>query len=199
MKKFIVFFLIIVFAIFAGGIFGKTIQSEDTRVGNTLEHVAKPSVTPSPTEIPIGKPVSLAIPKLAVNTTVEYVGNDKDGNMDVPKNDDNVAWYQPGFRPGLAGNAVLAGHYDRKDGGPAVLYELNKLETGDEIIVTDEEGKKLTFLVTDKQKYPTNSFPVKDVFGPSNEKYLNLITCTGVWDPNKKIYGDRLVVRSELQ
>jgi sortase (surface protein transpeptidase) len=199
MKKFIVFFLIIVFAIFAGGIFGKTIQSEQTRVGNTLENVSPPSATPTPTKNPLGKPVSVAIPKLHINTTVEHVGNDANGNMDVPKNDDNVAWYQPGFIPGQIGSAVLAGHYDQKDGGPAVFYDLNKLEKGDEIIVSDEEGKKLTFLVTGKNTYPHDAFPIQDIFGAAEKQYLNLITCGGNWDKAKKIYADRVVVRSELQ
>jgi LPXTG-site transpeptidase (sortase) family protein len=199
MKKFIVFFLIIVFAIFAGGIFGKTIQSEQTRVGNTLDHVSQPSSTPTPTQNPIGKPVGIAIPKLRVNTTVEHVGNDAKGNMDVPKSDDASAWYQLGFRPGQQGNAVIAGHYDRKNGGPAVFYDLKKLEKGDEIIITDEEGKKLTFVVIATKTYPYNEFPVKEIFGPAEKKYLNLITCGGNWNSEKKIYADRVVVRSELQ
>jgi LPXTG-site transpeptidase (sortase) family protein len=203
MKKFIVFFVIIVLAIFAGGVFGKTLQSEDTRLATTVEKTAAkaavPSFTPTPTESPLKKPVSLAIPKLSINTSVEHVGKDKDGNMDVPKKDENVGWYEPGFLPGAKGNAVLAGHFDKKNGGPAVFYKLGSLDKGDEVIVTDEEGKKLTFVVTDKTKYPTDSFPVSTVFGPSGERYLNLITCGGVWDSTKRIYAERLVIRTELK
>lgn len=205
MKKLIIFSLVIIFAVFAGGIYGKSLQNEDTRLEKTAVKAAETAEkivvadTPTPTALPLAKPAELSIPKLSVHTPIEFVGNASDGNMDVPKDDMHVAWYEPGFLPGQKGNAVLAGHFDRKDGGPAVFYNLNKLEKGDEIIVTDANAKLLTFIVVDKTKYPVDTFPVSKVFGPSNEKYLNLITCEGVFDPAKKLYSDRLVVRAQLK
>lgn len=205
MKKFVIFFLVIVFAVFAGGIYGKALQKEDTKLvktaqkaAQTAEEVVVPD-TPTPTPLPLAKPAELSIPKLNVHTPIEFVGNAADGNMDVPKDDMHVAWYEPGFIPGQKGNAVLAGHFDRKDGGPAVFYNLNKLENGDEIIVADANTKLHTFVVVDKTKYPVTNFPVPNVFGPSDGKYLNLITCEGVFDPAKKLYSDRLVVRAQLK
>lgn len=47
---------------------------------------------------------------------------DAKGNMDIPKRDENVAWYQIGYYPGSKGNAVIAGHYDTATGSPAVFY-----------------------------------------------------------------------------
>lgn len=198
MKKLGLFFVLIVFALFAGGIFGKSLQSKEAKRENAVEKiVAAPSATPTP--VLLSKPVTLAIPKLGIKTQIEYVGNDAKGNMDVPKNDMHVAWYEPGFLPGAKGNAVLAGHFDKKSGGPAVFYNLNQLQAGDAIVVTDENRKELTFVVMEKHTYPVTHFPVEEVFGSSNEKYLNLITCGGVWDSVKKMYGDRLVVRSVLE
>jgi len=198
MKKFIVFFVLIIFAIFAGGIFGKTLQSEQTRLEETAQEIVVVS-TATPPPIPLSKPVALSIPKLDITAPVEYVENDAKGNMDVPKDDMAVAWYQPGFLPGAKGNAVLAGHYDKKNGGPAIFYRLDTLGKGDEIIISDKNAKLLTFVVTDKNSYPVSSFPIPTVFGPSEKRYLNLVTCGGVWDPVKKIYADRLVVRTELK
>lgn len=197
MKKFIIFFAIVILAIFAGGVFGRSVKNEDTKLVNEIAEVAE-SITPTP--IPKAqKPAILSLPKLGITSPVEHVGMDAKGNMDVPKDDMQVAWYELGFLPGVKGNAVIAGHFDRKNGGPAVFNKLNQLEEGDEIVVTDDKGKDLTFLVTAKNKYPVSSFPVPTVFGPSQKKYLNLITCEGVFDKSAQLYSDRLVVRAELQ
>jgi sortase (surface protein transpeptidase) len=109
-------------------------------------------VNPSLTDQPISNqqqnlvvvrktPVRLIIPSLKIVTMSESVGMDQQGRMDVPKDVVNVAWYQLGVKPGEVGNAVFAGHYDKPDGSPAVFYDLNQLQSGDELIVEDEDGK----------------------------------------------------------
>src|SRR3981081_1577001 len=57
-------------------------------------------------------PARLQIPKIGVDATVEQVGVDRAGNMDIPKSPNNVAWYSPGVAPGQNGDAVIAGHLD---------------------------------------------------------------------------------------
>ena len=149
--------------------------------------------------IEFGKPVEVYIPKLNIRTTVEHVGEDQQGRMDVPKDDMNVAWFEPGYTPGKKGNAVLAGHYDTKSGGPAVFYSLPKLVPGDEVHVTDDAGNTLTFVVVDSATYPDADFPIQTVFGKSEKPRLNLITCQGDFDEESKNYSDRLVVFTELK
>ncbi|MBI5127476.1 class F sortase [Candidatus Roizmanbacteria bacterium] len=145
------------------------------------------------------KPVELEILKLNLKgVLVEYVGLDKEGKMDVPKNSDNVAWFDLGFRPGKKGNAVLAGHFDKETGDPAVFYNLNLLETGDRISLEDENGEVKIFEVKDKKLYSYNAFPTEFVFGKSERRMLNLITCDGTWDSVSKNYSNRLVVFTEL-
>lgn len=163
------------------------------------------SPTPEPREsiqIPQEKnasvPVTLSIPKLEIETKVEHVGLDKDNAMDIPKVDMNAAWYQLGAKPGELGNSVMAGHFDKKDGTPAVFAKLGELEKGDEIIVTDENGKTLKFNVTETASYKLDEFPLKAVFGSHTKARLNLITCEGIFDKSSKLYSHRLVVFSEL-
>ena len=150
-------------------------------------------LTPSP-----GIPQTISIPKINVQATVESVGMDSQGRMDVPKNAVDTAWYNPGFRPGTKGSAVIDGHYDRATGAPAVFWNLKLLTSGDTIIVTDNNGKKYTFSVTQVAKYPDNNFPLTQVFAASDTPLLNLITCNGVWDKVAHNYSDRLVVYSKL-
>lgn len=161
--------------------------------------VATPTIPPTTEpQKPITQPVRFIIPKIDVNTTIESVTNDAKGNMDVPKDAANVAWYNPGAKPGQKGMAVLAGHFDDPTGAPAVFYNLDDLEPGDSLEVFDE-NKKYIFTVTHKEKYPVDEFPVPTVFGPSDTPMLNLITCEGTFSKSAATYSHRLVVFSELK
>src|SRR5690606_31248842 len=115
----------------------------------------------------IEDPKTLVIPKLGVKTSIEHVGMDANGAMDVPKTWANVAWFSPGFQIGSKGSAVLAGHLDTKSGAPAVFYNLNRLQIGDQIKVEGADGKELTFRVINKATYDNSRFPIKEVFGES--------------------------------
>ncbi|SDJ16462.1 class F sortase [Salimicrobium halophilum] len=143
-------------------------------------------------------PSILSIPAINVEADIEHVGVDEQGRMGVPDGMENVAWFEPGTKPGAAGNSVIAGHVDDTV-NPAVFYDLHKLEAGDEIHVQDKEGKTLTFEVIGKEVYNRKNSPVKDIFGYSHRSALNLITCEG--DFNESINGreDRLVVYTELK
>lgn len=157
---------------------------------------AIPSVIPEQKD---AKPVALSIDDLNIfEEKVEYVGLDAEGKMDAPKNPDNVAWFELGYRPGEQGSAVIAGHFDKVTGEPAVFYYLNSLGIGRRIRVKNSDGSEKIFQVVDKKLYPENRFPTEKVFGPSDKKMLNLITCDGTWDSVKKSYSNRLVIYSEL-
>lgn len=149
---------------------------------------------------PALEPVSFSIPALGITgITIESVGLDDESKMDIPKDDNNVAWYNLGVKPGEPGNAVIAGHYDKQSGDPAVFYNIGKLKPGDELIVTDESGKNLIFLVSEIRSYKLEDFPLTEVFGLHEEPRLNLITCEGEYDDTSKLYSHRLVVYSELK
>lgn len=136
-------------------------------------------------------PKILEIPKLKVKAPIEHVGELPNGEMDVPKNYGNTAWYKDGYRPGEMGNAVIAGHFDTPQGAPDVFAQLGLLEKGD-IIIVWEGDKSVMFTVDRVETYPASGFPVQLVFGKTNRESLNLITCTGMLSNGE--YQDRLVV-----
>ncbi|KIL37714.1 hypothetical protein SD71_00640 [Cohnella kolymensis] len=142
-------------------------------------------------------PSAIYIPSLKIEADVISLGLTKDGAMDVPKNDDDVAWFAPGYRPGTPGHAVLAGHVDSKT-GPAVFYKLRELSKGDKIVLTDKHNKKLTFKVIATAKYPYDDAPLEEIFGPSKSPLLNVITCTGAYSRSEGTHQERLVVTAEL-
>jgi sortase A len=155
------------------------------------ESVSVPNADP-------GIPTDISIPKIHVQASVESVGMDSQGRMDVPKTAVDTAWYSPGYKPGMKGSAVIDGHLDRVTGAPAVFWNLKELSAGDLIIVNENNGMSYTFAVSRIVRYPYNSFPLQEVFGAADVPMLNLITCNGVWDKNTKNYSDRLVVYSKL-
>lgn len=158
-----------------------------------------PTPTPTPTPTPALTPATLIIPKLEIQAAIENVGVTEANNMDVPQKAENVAWYMYGPAPSEFGNAVIAGHYDTPTGRPAIFYHLRTLAAGDEIEVISINAVKSTFVVTEVASIPYDKFPNDFVFKTKPGKNLNLITCGGIWDKNKKIYSNRIVVYTTLK
>src|SRR5947209_4775978 len=69
------------------------------------------SAVASPAPLP-PLPTQLLIPAIHVDAPVEQVGTTEDGAMDVPKEWEDVGWFEKGYRPGQSGSAVVAGHLD---------------------------------------------------------------------------------------
>ena len=159
----------------------------------TATAIPTPTATPLP---PVGLPVHLKIPAIKVDTEVEHVGLTDDGAMDVPKNYDNVAWYNLGPRPGEPGNAVIDGHVDSKT-RTAVFWDLRKLKPGDEIIVVGSDGVERKFVVKLLESYKRAEAPLDRIFGAAPGVHLNLITCDGVFDRSRQEYDKNLVVYAD--
>jgi sortase (surface protein transpeptidase) len=146
------------------------------------------------------RPERLIIPAIGINTNVEEVGIQPDGELGTPKSNpwDDVGWYAEGPVPGVQGSAVIDGHLDRPGGYPAVFWNLRYLRIGDEILVTNRAGKTLHFKVYDIARYSPQNAPLQQIFGNQNGVFLNLITCAGYWIPSEKQTTERLVVYSVL-
>lgn len=145
-------------------------------------------------------PVRLLIPKIGVDAYVQYVGlaEDDSGEMAIPSNLVDVGWYQNGVRPGMDGNAVMAGHLNGKGGLEAVFSYLHTLEVGDEVIIMSEEDLENTFRVVRIETYDYDA-PTAEVFVSTDGRArLNLITCGGEWLSQQDSYDKRTVVFTEL-
>lgn len=158
-----------------------------------------PTSTADPFEA-AGDPIRLEIPAIQVDALIESVGLTPQDAMDVPKGWMNAGWYHKGFRPGEAGNAVIAGHLDSNTGGPAVFWALNQLLPGDDVFVTYSSGLRLQFQVEGNQVYNHDAQGqiIDSIFGPSQTADLNLITCKGAWDYGNATYAERLVVFTRM-
>ncbi|MCD9025296.1 class F sortase [Cohnella sp. NL03-T5] len=138
-------------------------------------------------------PARLYIPLIDLHATVEPVGVANNGQMGIPRSTERVGYLSNGVLPGSVGNAVMDGHVDNYK-GPAVFFRLRKLGKGDKVIVKNEKGYAITFIVDSIGVYKTSEAPIDKIFGPANEPRLNLITCTGKYSRKKREHEARLVI-----
>lgn len=141
-------------------------------------------------------PVRLIIPEININANIQSVGVNTKGEMEAPSNTIDVGWFKFGSRPGEKGSAVIDGHFNGENGDSGVFANLNKLKKGDRLYVQDDKGIFIAFVVRESLIY--DSGYSDDVFSRNDSTHLNLITCDGVWDENKKSYTKRLVVFADL-
>ncbi len=137
-------------------------------------------------------PESMSIPAIGIDAPVQHLGTTETGEMAVPDKIDEVSWFSPGYKPGQNGRAVVAGHVDGID-GPAIFWDLSKLEPGDEIIV-EGEGRKLIFKVHTMESIPLDEADIPKIFGYSSSPELVLITCSGTYDFDRGTREERLIV-----
>ena len=147
-------------------------------------------------------PVRLEVPKLGIDTSIEPVATDRNGQMGVPADYHDVAWYAPGVIPGDAGDAVISGHLDWVVNGkltPAVFTKLGSLEKGDRLEIVGKDGKTLDFSVDDSRLLAYNASPATaGLFASGGPARVTLITCAGTFDQAIHQYTQRLVVTAQL-
>jgi LPXTG-site transpeptidase (sortase) family protein len=139
-------------------------------------------------------PTRLKVPSLGVDASVEAVSNKDDGSMQTPKNFSDVGWYQPGSKPGEAGNAVFAGHVNNALTKSGVFEHLSQVHIGDYVTVEDGSGHSLVYKVMAIDQYPWNEAPAQSIFATTGPSQLILITCDGEWLKSERTYDKRLVV-----
>ncbi len=150
-----------------------------------------PQPLPAPGQVTV---TSVVIDSIDVRTTkLEQLALDPDGALAAPKDPDRAGWYAGGTVPGDVGPAVIAGHVDSKT-GPAVFYDLRDVGVGDKVRVRLSNRSTTTFVVDRVLNTPKKGFPTEEVFGPTPDAQLRLITCGGPYDRTVGSYTDNTVV-----
>jgi LPXTG-site transpeptidase (sortase) family protein len=174
-------------------------QTQQQEIITPIKTIQKNDIKPIKPSLP--KPIlptHLSIPAIKVSAKIEPVPFLPDGQMDVPKDTNIAGILYPGILPGAKGNVILDGHVDSYI-GPAIFFNLKKLKHGDEITVSNSDGRKLTYIVESVEIFTTAEAPVERIFGKSTEARMNLITCTGRYSRKKKEHEKRLIVFTKLK
>lgn len=123
----------------------------------------------------------LIIPRLALNEHI-YEGSS-------PYLVNKGVWALPkASTPPMGGNTVLVGHRFTYD-GPATFYSLDKVKTGDRIVIY-WQSKEFDYQVTSVKVVPATATEIEE---PTSEPQLTIYTCTPLWSAK-----DRLVVVAKL-
>jgi hypothetical protein len=153
---------------------------------------ATPPVTPA-----LPPPVRLAVPAHGVDSAVDPVGVEPDGQMTIPADVARVGWYRFGPAPGAPGSAVIAGHVDDRTQGLGALAPLRAAAPGDEVLVTDAAGTTSRWRVVSRELISKQVLPLDELFRRDGPPRLTLITCGGPFLPEYGSYRDNVVVVAE--
>lgn len=137
-------------------------------------------------------PTGLRIPAIGVSTVLGPLGLNSDRTVEVPTDFATAGWFAPGPSPGQVGSAVILGHVDSRR-GPAVFYRLSSLQAGDRIEVSRADGSVAHFAVTAVSTYLKSEFPARQVYGSRGVPALQLVTCGGEFDPDRRSYLSNVV------
>lgn len=180
---------------------GTILSSEFRQPGSPAPTPAvQAAVTAPATAKPAGlsrsAPIRLEIPTISVDAAFTQVGQKADGTLDVPPHD-LVGWYTGAPTPGEIGPAIVVGHVDSVT-GPAVFWYLEDLKPSDDIRITREDGRVVTFKVEKLETYAQDAFPSAKVYGNINYSGLRLITCEGDFNYATRHYSHNLVVYAKI-
>ena len=128
-------------------------------------------------------PTQLRIPVMSLNSPVHEVKVNM-GEWEVSPMD--VGHHEGTGVPGEVGNVVLAAH---RDINSALFRELDRLQPGDEVFVSNKLGEYLYIVQESFVVAPDHA----EVMDPTDDKRLTLITCTPIG-----LATQRLIVTAEL-
>lgn len=145
-------------------------------------------------------PVAIVIPDAEVDAEVErnkIVG----GRMLDPSGPWVVAWYEGTGLVGERDNAVMSGHVDYWDVGPAVFRAVASLQQGATITVQGVDGSVYSYAVEYVERVTIDDLTqekINEIVGKTDYAALTLITCGGEFDYARGEYLQRDIIRSRL-
>ena len=161
-----------------------------------VDHLSLDAVTDARMQAP--NPAVIRIPRLEVEASIIPLGLQEDGSIEVPEDPDQAGWWLGGPEPGETGPAVILGHVDSQEEGPAVFFYLQYLDPGDEIHIDRVDGSTITYLVESTERHNKDEFPTDAVYGPTEAPTLRLVTCGGDFDFGVRTYEDNVIVFASL-
>ena len=140
------------------------------------------------------------IVKFSIHALVVSVSVDKDNILSVPTNGYDVGWYDGSALPGQSGAVLLEGHRNIL-GKPALFASLDKLVTGDKILLTRGDGAVLSYRVVSVITSRENGIDMGSMMvsvDPARSG-LNIITCGGKVEPGSLKLDSRTLVRAVME
>lgn len=139
-------------------------------------------------------PVRIQVPSVQIDISIQPVGVQEDGEMEIPKDIAVAGWYKYGSSPESAlGSTVITAHVDAFDQGLGPFAYLKEMPAGSDVIVTTADGVDHRYVVASVQNVEKKQLPLDQVFDRAGAPRLVLITCGGQFDQNVLNYSDNVV------
>lgn len=139
------------------------------------------------------EPLSVRIPTLGVRAPVGPSGLNSDGSLAVPSDPALVGWYTPLGPFDDVGAQVLTGHVSWQ-GTPGAFADLGRIEQGAVVEVVTGDGTVLAYEVTSVERVAKSRAPLAEIFDPTGEERLVLMTCGGEFNARVGHYADNWIV-----
>lgn len=167
---------------------GNTTSSDTTQQSAAQQSAATTprigQVVPEREVITGSPPIGLEIPALDLVSEVVPVGVDSDRQVVIPEDIAQVGWYRFGATPGTGlGSSVIVGHRDGRNFGIGAFYDLDRLNVGDPVSVTNEAGELVSYEVTGVESIKKTKLPMRELFRETGPETLTLISCIGFYEP----------------
>lgn len=150
--------------------------------------------------VPPSHPRELIIDKLGIDTNIVPVATTKNNALDAPKTAWDVGWYDQSALPGASTGALLIdGHVNDALHTPGIFFSLHTLRANDEIKIERGDKQLFTYKVVSVEQIPLAQVDMNKLLGsitPEKEG-LNIITCGGTYNKERKTYDDRVLVYAE--
>lgn len=151
-------------------------------------------------EAPEDETLALSVPSLDIN--LDSIPTERGDNTQALTDNAAVHLLYTGFPWEEEANVYLAGHVEGYEGTPSykAFEGLEQLENGDEIVVTDANGKEYNYEVFEKVQVDPTAVEYLDPIPGKNIVTLQTCELVGVNPDGSPDYSntDRLVVRGEL-
>lgn len=167
-------------------------SSPELEATQSSQRAQTPDAAAPPVEANAPEPVRLRIPSIDVDAHIGPLAIRPDRTIDVPADADDTGWWADGPEPGEAGPAVILGHVDSRT-GPAVFFRLDELRSGDVIHVDRIDGSSVVYRIERVERHAKDRFPTDDVYGPTDDSVLRLVTCGGDFDRSTRHYLDNVI------
>lgn len=140
-------------------------------------------------------PVHVSYPDIDGDITVTPGGVADDGQMGIPADASQAAWYRHGRAPAdERGTTVIAAHAGSVETPVGPLYGLHRARPGQVVTVEDEAGENYDYRVVAVEELAKDDLDLTPYFAREGDPTLVLITCGGPWNAEVSSYDANIIV-----
>lgn len=139
-------------------------------------------------------PTRIRVNDLNIDMPVAAVGLAATGDMELPVNPAEAAWYRFGSAPAsTSGATVIAAHVDALEYGLGPFARLAQAPPGTEVVVTTADGTEQRYRIESVTATTKTEIPWDVIFDREGEPRLTLVTCGGEFDQATRTYSSNVV------